>query len=76
MQDFYRTGRNGDSTLGGHIQSSVCIRTQGEGAVTPQETEPDLPASVGASPAEVGVAVAHREDKDTDSRSSGKYSLA
>ena len=26
----------------------------GEGAVTPGETEPDLPASVGGSPAEAG----------------------
>ena len=42
-----------------------------EGAVTPGETEPDLPVSVGGSPAEVAVAVAHREDKDTGSRSSG-----
>ena len=37
----------------------------GEGAVTPGETEPDLPASVGGSPAEAGVAVSHHEDKDT-----------
>ena len=35
LQDFDRTGGNRDSTLGGHTQSSVCIRTQGEGAVTP-----------------------------------------
>ena len=44
--------------------------------MTPEETEPDLPASVGGFPAEMGVAVAHHEDKDTGSRSSGKYSLA
>ena len=54
MQDFSRTGGNKDSTLGGHTQSSVCIRTQGEGEVTPWETEPDLPANVGGSPAEAG----------------------
>ena len=47
----------------------------GEGAVTPGETEPDLPARVGGSPAEAGVAVVYRGDKDTGSRSSGKYSL-
>ena len=29
-------------------------RDPGEGAVTPGETEPDLPASVGGSPAEAG----------------------
>ena len=44
--------------------------------MTPGETEPDLPASVGESPAEAGVAVAHCGDKDTGSTSSGKYSLA
>ena len=48
---------------------------QGEGAVTPQETEPDLPASVGGSPEEAGAAVAHHGHKDSGSRSSGKYSL-
>ena len=75
MQDFNRTGGNRDSTLGGHTQSSVHIRTQGKGAVTPQETESDLPASVGGSPAEAGVALSHHGDKDTGSGSSGKYSL-
>ena len=44
--------------------------------MTPQKTEPDLPASVGGFLAEAGVAVAHHGDKDTGSRSSGKYSLA
>ena len=34
------------------------------------------PASVGGSPAEAGAAEAHRGDKDTGSRSCGKYSLA
>ena len=29
-QDFNRTGGNRDSTLGGHTQSTVCIRTQGK----------------------------------------------
>ena len=43
--------------------------------MTPWETEPDLPASVGGSPAESGVAVVHHEEKDNGSRSSGKYSL-
>ena len=45
---------NRESTLEGHTQSSVRIGTQGEGAVTPWETEPDLPAGVGGSPAEAG----------------------
>ena len=33
----------------------VCTRTQEKGAGTPQETDPDLPASVQESPAEVWV---------------------
>ena len=33
----------------------VCTRTQEKGAVTPQETDPDLPVSVQESPAEVWV---------------------
>ena len=32
---------------------TLCTRTQEKGAVTPQETGPDLPASVQKSPAEV-----------------------
>ena len=41
----------------------------------PIETEPDLPASAGGSPKRWGMALSHREGKDTGSRSSGKYSL-
>ena len=41
--------------LGRHKQNLVCITTQGRGAVSPQETEPDLPVSVWASPAEAWV---------------------
>ena len=63
-----------------HTQQCV-HQDPGEGAVTPQETEPDILATVGRSPAEVWgvvvvVVVAHRGDKDTGSRSSGKYSVA
>ena len=42
-------------TLGGHKQNLVCIRTQKKGAVTPQETDSDLPVSVQESPAEAWV---------------------
>ena len=42
-------------TLGGHKQYLVCTRTQEEGAVTPQETEPDLPVCVWESLAEAWV---------------------
>ena len=36
-----------DSSLGAHKQNLACTKTQGKGAVTPQETELDLPAGVG-----------------------------
>ena len=42
----------------------------------PIETEPDVPASVGGSAAEAGGGCGSPWGKDTDSRSSGKYSLA
>ena len=71
MQDFDRTGGNRLHFCRAQT-NSACIRTQEEVAVTPQETETDLPASIGGSPAEVGAAVAHHRDKDTGSRSSGK----
>ena len=41
--------------LGGHKQNLAGTRTQEKGAVTPQETDPDLPVSVQESPAEVWV---------------------
>ena len=43
------------NTLGGQKQNLVCTRTQEKGAVTPQETDPDLPVSVQESLAEVWV---------------------
>ena len=45
----------GKQTLGGHKQNIVCIRTQEKGAVTPQETDPDLPMSVQESWVEAWV---------------------
>ena len=42
------------SLLEGKINLAV-TKTQGKGAVTPQETDPDLPASVGGSPVEAWV---------------------
>ena len=43
------------SPLGGHKQNLVCTRTQEKGAVTPQETDPDMPVSVQESPVETWV---------------------
>ena len=52
----YRTSAGlGKQTLGGHKQNLVHTRTQEKGAVTPQETKPDLPVSVQESPAEAWV---------------------
>ena len=43
----YRTSTGlGKQTHGGHKQNLVQTRTQEKGAVTPQETDPDLPVSV------------------------------
>ena len=39
-------------STGGHKQKLVCTRTQDKGAVTLQETDPDLPVSVQESLAE------------------------
>ena len=51
MQDFDRTGGKRLHSSRAHIKWCA-HRDPGEGAVTPGETEPDLPASVGGSPAE------------------------
>ena len=54
-QTLHRTRKK---TLGGHKHNLVCTRTQEKGAVTPQETGPDLIVSVQESPLEVWLAVA------------------
>ena len=53
LQNFQCTGEA--QTLGGHKQNLVCTRTQEKGAVTPQETEPDLPVCAWESVAEAWV---------------------
>ena len=39
----------GETLLAGAKQSLACTKTQGNGAVTPQETEPDLGPKLGVS---------------------------
>ena len=52
-----------DSTLGGHKQNLVNTRAQGKEQTSfPQETEPDLPASVGGSPGEAWAGRGDRGD--------------
>ena len=46
------TGGNRDSSLEGHKQNFAHTKTQRKGAVTPQETEADLPAGIGGPPVE------------------------
>ena len=75
MQDFERSGGNTDSTFGGHTQSGVCIRTQGKETPQGRLNQTYLLVLEGLLQRR-GVAVAHCGDKDTGSRSSGKYSLA
>ena len=45
----------GETDTGGHKQNLVLTRTQEKGAVTAQETDPDLPRSVQESLAEAWV---------------------
>jgi len=52
----HRTGgRNRNSSLGWYKQNFACTKTQRKGAMTPQETGPNLPATVGGSAVEVWV---------------------
>ena len=76
LQDFDRTGGNRDSTLGGHTQSSVSIRTQGKEQWPHRRLNQTYPLVLEGLLQRRGVVVAHRGDKVTGSRSSGKYSLA
>ena len=63
MSQFFASGGQatrtytgwGKQILGGHKENLVCTRTQEKGAVTPQETDPDLPVRVQESPAEAWV---------------------
>ena len=54
-QAFQKTEGNRDSNLGKHKQNFVCTKTQRRGAVTTQEPEPKLPASVKRPPVETWV---------------------
>ena len=75
LEDFGRTGGNKDSTLGGHTQSSVHIGTQGKEQWPHRRLNQTYLLVLEGLLQRQGVAVAHREDKDTGSRSSEKYSL-
>ena len=63
----YRTSIGlGKQTLGGHKQNLVCTRTQEKGAVTPQETDPNLPVSIQELPAEVWMGSGLLKGSDTE----------
>ena len=74
-QDFDRTGENRDSTLGGHTQSSVHIRTQGKEQWPHRRLNQTYLLLLEGLLQRQGVAVAHHGDKNTGSNSSGKYCL-
>ena len=52
----------------------LCTPGSREKAVTSQKPGPDLPASLGGSPGEAGVAVAHCGDKNTGGGGTREYS--
>ena len=52
----YRTSTGlGKQTLGGHEENLMCTGSQEKGAVSPQETEPDLPVSIQESVVEAWI---------------------
>ena len=56
---------NRDSSLRGQKKNFAGTKTQRRGAVTPQETEPELPGGVGGPPVEHGLAGANHSDGGT-----------
>ena len=73
--DYRTSTEQGKQTLGGHRQNLVCTRTQEKGAVTPQETQPDLPVRVWESLAETRVDSGWPQDRGIGSSSPGRCSV-
>ena len=72
----YRTSTGlGKQTHGRDKQNLVCTRTQEKRAVTPQETEQDLPVGVQESPPEAWVDSGLPQGQGTDYNSPGSSSL-
>ena len=76
LLDFNRTGGYRDPTLGGRTQNSVCIGTQGKEQWPRERLNQTYLLVLEGLLQRWGVALFHHGDKDTGSRSSGKYSLA
>ena len=76
LQDFDRTGRNRDSTLRGHTQSSVHMRTQGKEQWPQGRMSQTYLLLLEGLLRRQGVAVAHHGDENTSGRGSGGCSLA
>ena len=57
----------GKQILRGYKQNLVCTRTQEKGAVTPQETDPDLPINDQESPTEAWVRDGLPQGRGTES---------
>ena len=73
--DYRISSGLGKQTLGGHKQNLVHTWTQEKGAVTPQETEPELPVTVQESPVEAWVNSGLPEVRSTDYNSPGSHSM-
>ena len=76
LQDFNGTGWNRDSTLGGHTQVVCTSGPRGKEQWPHRRLNQNYLLVLEGLLQRWGVAVAHHGDKDTGSRSSGKYSLA
>ena len=72
LQEFHRIGEIETPRLRGHEQNLACTKTQRKAAVTPQETEPKLPAIVEGLLWRCGSAGAHDRDTGTGNSSLGR----
>ena len=73
-KNLHRTGGNKQHSWREHTRSHA-DQAPGVKAVTSQETGPDLSACPEWFLRELGMAVAHCQDKNTGGRSTGEYSL-
>ena len=76
LQDFYRTGGNSDSTLGGHIQNLVLTRTQRKGQWPQRKLNQTNLLVLEGLLRRRGWVVARLWDRSVDSSGSGKCPMA
>ena len=76
QKDFHWTGENRDSSLGGHKPNLKYTKSQRHRTVTPQETEPKLPASDGSPLESRSAGDDHRDRSRGGSSCLGRCPLA